>query len=84
MINTHASKPILVQHRMYEDKLHPRRHTISLLITGVGLVLFWRGIWETSAYLFSEHVSLILGTVVLILVALWEKKQVFKFFGGGH
>jgi hypothetical protein len=69
---------------MYEDKLHPRRHTLSLLCTGVGLVLFWRGVWETSAYLFSEHISLILGTMILVLVAVWEKKQVFKFFGGAH
>lgn len=61
-----------------------RRHTLALLATGVGLVLFWRGIWEISAQFFSEYVSIVLGLVILVLVAVWERRQVFKFFGGGH
>lgn len=61
-----------------------RRHTLALLATGVGLVLFWRGIWEISAQFFSEYVSIALGLSILILVAVWERRQVFKFFGGGH
>ena len=59
------------------------RRTIFLLLTGIGLVLFWRGIWETSAKLFSEEISLVLGVVILVSVAVAERRQIFKFFGGG-
>ena len=59
------------------------KRTILLLITGVGLVLFWRGIWETSAKLFSEEISLVLGLIILVLVAVYERRQIFQFFGGG-
>ena len=57
--------------------------TILLLITGIGLVLFWRGIWETSAKLFSEEISLVLGLIILVSVAVYQKRQIFQFFGGG-
>jgi uncharacterized membrane protein SirB2 len=60
------------------------RQTILLLITGIGLVLFWRGIWETSARLFSEEMSLVLGLIILIAVAVCERRQIFQFFGGGR
>ena len=60
------------------------KRTILLLITGVGLVLFWRGIWETSAKLFSEEISLILGLIILVFVAIYERRQIFQFFGGGR
>jgi hypothetical protein len=60
------------------------KRTILLLITGIGLVLFWRGIWETSAKLFSEEMSLVLGLVILIAVAVYERRQIFQFFGGGN
>lgn len=66
------------------EHTHPKRHTLALLATGIGLVLFWRGIWEISAQFFSEYVSLILGLSILIIVALVERRQIFKFFGGGH
>ena len=59
------------------------KRTILLLITGVGLVLFWRGIWETSAKLFSEEISLVLGLIILVAVAVYERRQIFQFFGGG-
>lgn len=59
------------------------KRTILLLITGIGLVLFWRGIWETSAKLFSEEMSLVLGLIILITVAVYERRQIFQFFGGG-
>lgn len=58
------------------------KRTILLLLTGVGLVLFWRGIWETSAKFISEEASLILGLAILVLVAIYERRQIFKFFGG--
>jgi len=60
------------------------KRTILLLITGVGLVLFWRGIWETSAKLFSEEISLVLGLIILVSVAVYERRQIFQFFGGGR
>ncbi|MDH3611481.1 MAG: hypothetical protein OEM79_06945 [Nitrosopumilus sp.] len=60
------------------------KRTILLLLTGVGLVLFWRGIWETSAKLFSEEISLILGLIILVSVAVFERRQLFQFFGGGR
>ena len=60
------------------------KRTILLLITGIGLVLFWRGIWETSAKLFSEEISLILGLIILVFVAIYERRQIFQFFGGGR
>lgn len=56
------------------------RHTISLLITGVGIVLFWRGIWEMSQKIFSSETSLLIGFSILIAVAMLERKQLFKFF----
>ena len=59
------------------------KKTILLLITGIGIVLFWRGIWETSEELFEPEISLILGLGILILIALVQRRQFFKFFGGG-
>jgi len=60
------------------------KRTVLLLLTGIGLVLFWRGIWETSAKLFSEEISLILGLIILVFVAIIERRQLFQFFGGGR
>ena len=59
------------------------KRTILLFLTGVGLVLFWRGIWETSEKLFSEELSLVLGFIILVSVAVYERRQIFQFFGGG-
>lgn len=69
---------------MSENSGKRSRRTLALLATGVGLVLFWRGIWEISAKYFSEYVSLGLGVTILVIVAIWERRQVFKFFGGGQ
>lgn len=66
---------------MSKNNTSKLRHAISLLITGVGLVLFWRGIWDLSEKYFSVYLSLTLGVIILILVALLEKRQIFKFFG---
>jgi uncharacterized membrane protein YczE len=59
------------------------KRTFLLLLTGVGIVLFWRGIWEVSAEYFSEYVSLIVGLIILVGVAIYQKRQIFQFFGGG-
>lgn len=58
--------------------------TILLLLTGVGLILFWRGIWQMSEELFSKQISLILGLIIIIGIAVYEKKQIFKILGGVH
>jgi len=58
------------------------KRTFLLLLTGIGLVLFWRGIWEVSAKFFSEEISLIVGLVILMSVAIYERRQIFQFFGG--
>jgi hypothetical protein len=57
---------------------------VLLLLTGVGLILFWRGIWQVSEELFSEHISLILGLIILCSIAIFEKKQIFKILGSSH
>ncbi len=59
------------------------KRTFLLLLTGTGLVLFWRGIWEVSAKFISEEISLIIGLIILISVALYQRRQLFQLFGGG-
>ena len=59
------------------------KRTFLLLLTGIGLVLFWRGIWEVSSKIFSEEISLIIGLVILVAIAIYERRQIFQFFGGG-
>jgi hypothetical protein len=58
--------------------------TMILLLTGVGLILFWRGMWQMSEKIISEQVSLVLGLVIIIGIAIFEKKQIFKILGGAH
>jgi hypothetical protein len=58
--------------------------TAILLLTGVGLILFWRGIWQISEELISKQISLILGLVILFGIAVFEKKQIFKILGSSH
>ncbi len=64
-----------------ENNIFTKR-TFLLLLTGIGLVLFWRGIWEVSAQFMPEEISLIVGLIILISVALYQKRQFFQFFGG--
>ncbi|MDH3192569.1 MAG: hypothetical protein OEM18_07780 [Nitrosopumilus sp.] len=59
------------------------KRTLLYLITGVGIVLFWRGIWEMSARYFSEEISLLAGLTILVLVAIYQRRQIFQFFGSG-
>ena len=41
-------------------------------LAGVGVVLFWRGVWETSDHLGISSVwSIILGTLLLIILGLF-------------
>jgi len=61
-----------------------KKRTILLLVAGVGLVLFWRGIWETSSKIFSGEMSLVIGFIIIVSVALYERRQIFHFFAGGR
>ncbi|HEY5735344.1 MAG TPA: hypothetical protein VIS47_02175 [Nitrosopumilus sp.] len=63
-----------------KDKIFTKR-TALLLLAGIGLVLFWRGIWEVSARYFSDYVSLVVGLIILIAVAIIQRRQIFQFFG---
>ncbi len=58
------------------------RSWLALLVTGIGIVLFWRGIWDGSTYIFSTMGSIVVGAVILIIMASLGKRQVFKIFGG--
>jgi len=64
-----------------ENNIFTKR-TFFLLLTGVGLVLFWRGIWDVSTRFIPDYISLIIGLAVLISVAVYQKRQFFQFFGG--
>lgn len=63
----------------YFDKLEDRiRISLShypipyAFIGGIGVVLFWRGVWETANLFpwFSGPVSIVVGTVILLLTGL--------------
>jgi hypothetical protein len=64
---------------MIEQIIEKRRHIVSILVTSVGLVLFWRGVWDLSEKFFSPEVSLIVGLSMLISAAIIERKQLFRF-----
>ena len=64
-----------------ENNIFTKR-TFFLLLTGIGLVLFWRGIWDVSTRYIEDYISLIIGLAVLISVAVYQKRQFFQFFGG--
>ena len=68
--------------RSRPDKTERARTWLGLLVTGIGIVLFWRGIWDMSFYLFSDEISLLFGAIILIVMALIGKRRVFKIFGG--
>lgn len=61
------------------DKLEDRirislshRPILYALIGGTGIVLFWKGVWETAGFFSFLHGpgSIILGTVILLLTGL--------------
>jgi len=64
---------------MTVEQIEKRRHIISILVTSVGLILFWRGIWDMSEKYFSPEVSLIVGLSMLVSAGIIERRQLFRF-----
>lgn len=64
-------------------KLHSRGATnwLGFLLTGVGVLIFSRGIWDASETLFSIQGSLIIGATIIGLMAWLERKKIFAVFG---
>jgi hypothetical protein len=62
-----------------EQVAEKRRHIASILVTSVGLILFWRGIWDMSEKFFSPEVSLVVGLSMLVSAAIIERKHLFRF-----
>lgn len=60
-----------------EDKVrgHLSRYpTIYALIGGIGIVLFWRGIWHSAdsiPYLSNSWVSTLVGSIILLLTGVF-------------
>ncbi|MDB5224994.1 MAG: hypothetical protein JWO43_616 [Candidatus Adlerbacteria bacterium] len=58
-----------------EDKVRfhlSRWPIVYALIGGVGIVLFWKGVWETAEYSPYLHgpASIVLGTVIMLMTGL--------------
>ncbi len=60
-----------------EDKIrgHLSRYPILYaLIGGIGIVLFWRGIWHTAdelPFISNSWVSIVIGSVILLLTGIF-------------
>lgn len=69
----------------FRPKLHSRGATkwLGFLLTGVGVVIFSRGVWEGAGEVFSIQGSLIIGAAIIILMAWLERKKIFSVFEGG-
>jgi hypothetical protein len=54
------------------------RNAVVIISGLVAIILFWRGIWETSAMFMSAEVSLLLGAGLLAVIALVERKRFWR------
>lgn len=59
----------------FEDKVRgflSRYPTIYAIIAGIGIVLFWRGIWEGSISLgMSNFASILIGAIILLSTGIF-------------
>lgn len=54
------------------------KESLKLLFTGVGIILFWRGIWlAADTYLFPDHVNISIGISVVVgaAIIIWMKHK---------
>ncbi len=52
--------------------------SFKLLFTGIGIILFWRGIWMAAdTYLFvdSPNISIIVSLLIGIVIIVWMKHK---------
>lgn len=65
-----------------DGAIHLKKQHIAVIVLGmVGVILFWRGVWEISAQLFSSQVSLGIGIVLLAVTVAIGKKFALKVLG---
>jgi hypothetical protein len=64
-------------------KSHERgaRNWLGFLVTGTGLIIMSRGIWDASGELLSIQGSIIIGAIMVALMAWLERKKIFEVFG---
>lgn len=55
------------------------RHIFSIVMAGIGIILFWRGIWEISQKLLSTETVLIIGLSMLVAAAIGERKSLLRY-----
>ncbi|NMJ86498.1 MAG: hypothetical protein EX285_01415 [Thaumarchaeota archaeon] len=55
--------------------IETKRNVVFVVMGAIGLILFWRGIWDISAKYFSEEVSLGIGFSILVVLAIVERRR---------
>lgn len=58
------------------------RNWLGFLVTGIGLIILSRGIWDGAAELFSIQGSIIVGGIMMALMAWLERRKLFDVFAG--
>lgn len=69
-------KKILKYFDKLEDRVRAalsRRPLVYALIGGIGVVLFWRGVWMTADEFsfMTGPISMLAGVLILMLIGLW-------------
>jgi len=56
-----------------------RKQAFVFAVGIVGIILFWRGLWDLSVRVFSPEASLIIGLAILGSIAIMDRKQILRF-----
>ena len=48
------------------------------LLAAIGVILFWRGVWDISMEFMDPWMSIVLGLLILSLIAIVERKRIFR------